>query len=134
MRHTVRRVKVSRVSFVAVSTGRVTAISSGPMVGGAVRHAWSTTVPPLRHARDTPFHNKMRRLSGGAVLSTMTTPDKVYRWWFRDPLTKMILKGTFGTIGVKNLTRVNYADVTARGPNRRGAMLRRTERRFATLH
>jgi NAD(P)H dehydrogenase (quinone) len=36
----------------------------------------------------------------------------VYRWWFRDPLTKILFKGTSGKIGGRNLTRLNLANVS----------------------
>ncbi len=49
------------------------------------------------------------------MLSVMTTPDSAYRWWFRDPLTKILFKGTFGKIGVKNLG----GSTTRRSPIRR---------------
>ena len=52
--------------------------------------------------RGNPFRSRMTRLNGVTVLSVMTTPDKAYRWWYRDPLTKILFKGTFAKIGVKN--------------------------------
>jgi hypothetical protein len=58
----------------------------------------------------------MTSLGGVSVLSVMTTPDKAYRWWYRDPLTKILFKGTFAKIGVKNLRWINYASVTAKTP------------------
>jgi putative NADPH-quinone reductase len=84
-------------------------------------------------ARGNPFRNKLDRLGGVTVCTVMTTPDKAYRWWYRDPVTKILFRGTFGKIGVKNLRWVNYADVTAKSDEERTAMLRRTEERFATL-
>ncbi|WP_370342716.1 hypothetical protein [Catenulispora sp. MAP5-51] len=61
----------------------------------------------------------------------MTTPDKAYRWWYRDPLTKILFKGTFGKIGVKDLNWVNYDRVADRTPEERARMLTDTEARFA---
>lgn len=87
----------------------------------------------LAETRGNPFRNLMTRLNGVSVLSVMTTPDKAYRWWYRDPLTKILFKGTFGKIGIKNLRWINYADVTARTPDQRERMLRDTEARFAHL-
>src|SRR5580693_5793717 len=66
----------------------------------------------LPGARGNPFRNRMTNLGGVSVLSVMTTPDKAYRWWYRDPLTKIFFKGTFAKIGVKNLHWTNYASVT----------------------
>jgi putative NADPH-quinone reductase len=87
----------------------------------------------LPGARGNPFRNRMTGLGGVSVLSVMTTPDKAYRWWYRDPLTKIMFKGTFAKIGVKNLRWTNYASVTAKTPEQRAGMLARTERAFAAL-
>ncbi|GAA2029401.1 NAD(P)H-dependent oxidoreductase [Catenulispora yoronensis] len=87
----------------------------------------------LPGAKGNPFRSLMPRLSGVTVLSVMTTPDKAYRWWFRDPLTKILFKGTFGKIGVKSLTWVNYDRVTDRTAEQRQRMLHDTEARFAGL-
>ena len=85
----------------------------------------------LPQAKGNPFRTLMPRLGGVTVLSVMTTPDKAYRWWYRDPLTKILFKGTFGKIGVKDLTWVNYDRVADRTPEERARMLTDTEARFA---
>ena len=87
----------------------------------------------LAGARGNPFRSRMSNLSGVSVLSIMTTPDRAYRWWYRDPLTKILFKGTFAKIGVRNLRWTNYASVTNKTSEQREAMLRRTERTFAAL-
>jgi NAD(P)H dehydrogenase (quinone) len=84
-------------------------------------------------AKGNPFRNRMTALTGVTVLSVMTTPDRAYRWWYRDPLTKVLFKGTFAKIGVKNLRWTNYASVTAKTPEQREQMLRDTEQAFATM-
>jgi NAD(P)H dehydrogenase (quinone) len=84
-------------------------------------------------AKGNPFRNRMTNLGGVSVLSVMTTPDKVYRWWYRDPLTKILFKGTFDKIGVRNLRWTNYAGVTGKSPGQRAEMLERTQRAFAAL-
>ena len=87
----------------------------------------------LEHARGNPFTNLLTRLKGVTLLTIMTTPDKAYRWWYRDPVTKILFKGTFDKIGVKNLKWRNYASVTDRTPEQRLAMLTSTEDYFASL-
>jgi len=87
----------------------------------------------LPHARGNPFRSRMTGLGGVSVLSVMTTPDKAYRWWYRDPLTKIIFKGTFAKIGVKNPRWTNYASVSAKTPGQRSRMLQQTEQAFAAL-
>jgi NAD(P)H dehydrogenase (quinone) len=87
----------------------------------------------LPDAKGNPFRSRMPNLGGVSVLSVMTTPDKAYRWWYRDPLTKILFKGTFAKIGVKNLNWTNYASVTDKTPGQRVALLEQTERAFAAL-
>ncbi|HEY7009615.1 MAG TPA: NAD(P)H-dependent oxidoreductase [Jatrophihabitantaceae bacterium] len=87
----------------------------------------------VRGAKGNPFRNRLTRLTGVSVLTVMTTPDKAYRWWYRDPLTKIMFKGTFGKIGVKNLIWTNYASITDQTDDRRRQLLRDTRQRFAQL-
>jgi NAD(P)H dehydrogenase (quinone) len=87
----------------------------------------------LANAKGNPFVNLLTRLNGVTLLTIMTTPDKAYRWWFRDPITKILFKGTFNKIGVKNLNWRNYASVTSRTDAQRQAMLEATEEHFAKL-
>ena len=87
----------------------------------------------LAGAKGNPFRNRMTNLGGVSVLSIMTTPHKAYRWWYRDPLTKILFKGTFAKIGVKNLRWANYASVTNKTPEQRDQMLHDTEKAFSTL-
>ncbi len=87
----------------------------------------------LPGAKGNPFRSRMTSLGGVSVLSVMTTPDKAYRWWYRDPLTKILFKGTFAKIGVGNLRWTNYASVTAKTAEQRARMLQQTEQAFAAL-
>jgi NAD(P)H dehydrogenase (quinone) len=84
-------------------------------------------------AKGNPFTNLLTRLRGVTLLTIMTTPDKAYRWWYRDPITKIMFKGTFAKIGVKNLAWRNYASITDRTPEQRQAMLDATVQYFARL-
>ncbi|MFF6832493.1 hypothetical protein ACFY84_11555 [Streptomyces sp. NPDC012438] len=63
----------------------------------------------------------------------MTTPDKAYRWWCRDPLTRILFKRAFGEIGVGNLRWIDFDRVAGRTPEQRRRLLDDTERRFAAL-
>ncbi len=87
----------------------------------------------LAGAKGNPFRSRLDRLGGVTVMSIMTTPDKAYRWWYRDPLTKILFRGTFGKIGVKNLRWINYASVTEKTDRQRRQMLDDTAKRFAAL-
>ena len=87
----------------------------------------------LPGAKGNPFRSRVTSLSGVSVLSVMTTPDKAYRWWYRAPLTKILFKGTFAKIDVRNGRWTNYASVTAKTPGQRARMLQQTEQAFAAL-
>lgn len=87
----------------------------------------------LPDAKGNPFRNLMPRLQGVTALTVMTTPAAAYRWWFRDPMTKILFKGTFGKIGVKNLDWRNYASIGSASPERRQRMLDETESHFARV-
>jgi hypothetical protein len=60
----------------------------------------------------------------------MTTPDKAYRWCYKDPGTKILFKAAFGKIGVKNLRWTNYADIADKTPAQRDRLLRRHRARL----
>ncbi len=87
----------------------------------------------LPEAKGNPFRNRLARLQGVTALTVMTTPDLAYRWWFGDPVTKILFKGAFGKIGVKRLTWRNQASVTARTAAQRQRMIDDTEAHFAAL-
>ncbi|UJP09116.1 NAD(P)H-dependent oxidoreductase [Microbacterium sp. KUDC0406] len=87
----------------------------------------------LTDARGNPFRNLMPRLQGVTILTVMTTPHGAYRWWFRDPVTKILFKGTFGKIGVRNLRWRNYASITSKTPGQRDQLIRETEDHFSRL-
>lgn len=85
------------------------------------------------NARGNTFRNHLTNLNGVTVLSVMTTPDRAYRWWYGNPLMKILFKGTFGKIGVKNLTWRNYASITEKTPEERQRLLDQTHDRFARM-
>jgi putative NADPH-quinone reductase len=84
-------------------------------------------------ARGNPLRGLMPRLDGVTVLSVMSTPDKIYRSKYQEPLTKIIFEGTFGKIGIRNLTWTNYAAVAAASEQQRQCLLDQTETSFARL-
>src|SRR5699024_4284998 len=85
----------------------------------------------LESARGNPFRSLMPKLQGVTALTVMSTPHAAYRWWFGNPVTKILFKGTFGKIGVKNLNWRNYASIESRSPQQRERMLTDTEHHFA---
>lgn len=46
----------------------------------------------LPEAKGNPFRNHMTRLGGVTALTVITTPHAAYRWWFGDPVTKILFK------------------------------------------
>ena len=87
----------------------------------------------LPGAKGNPFRNRMTRLQGVTALTVMSTPTAAYRWWFGDPMRKILFKGTFGKIGVKNLRWRNYANVVDRTDAERARLLDETAAYFAAL-
>ncbi|WP_245992072.1 hypothetical protein [Mycetocola lacteus] len=63
----------------------------------------------------------------------LTTPDLVYRWLFGNPITKILFRGTFRKIGVKNLRWLNHTNPAGKTPEQRERILQHTEERFAAL-
>lgn len=84
-------------------------------------------------AKGNPFRNRMPNLRSVSLVTVMTTPHAAYRWWFGDPVTKIVFKGTFGKLGVQRLRWHNLASVTAKSPDERRRMLAGVEARFARL-
>ena len=84
-------------------------------------------------AKGNPFVNLMPRLQGVTALTVMTTPHAAYRWWFRDPMTKILFRGAFGKLGIKQLDWRNYAAITSKTCEQRERMLDETERHFASM-
>lgn len=80
-----------------------------------------------------PFVNRLTALHGVTVLSVMSTPALLYRWWFGNPLTKIIFRGTFRKMGVRNLRWMNVSGVADNPLERRQRTLRSIEERFAAL-
>jgi NAD(P)H dehydrogenase (quinone) len=89
------------------------------------------TFEEVEGTRGNPFRSLLPNLRTVTVLTVMTTPDKAYRWWFGKPAIKILLKGTFGKIGVKDLRWTNYASVDAIDDAARSARIAQTEAVFA---
>jgi len=80
-----------------------------------------------------PFTNNLQNVRGVTLITTMSTPGLVYRWFFGAPATKILFRGTFRKIGVRNLRWWNYASPAGRSEAQRRALLSALERRFADL-
>lgn len=80
-----------------------------------------------------PFVNRLTGLRGVSVVSVMSTPALIYRWWFGSPLTKIVFRGTFRKIGVGNLRWINVSGPGEQTLTRRERTLRTIEERFAGL-
>lgn len=78
-----------------------------------------------------PFVSKLPRLGGVTLITVMSTPGPIYRWWFGNPLTKIVFRGTFRKIGVHRLRWLNYTGVAERSDRQRLGMLRDIEDRFS---
>lgn len=82
-----------------------------------------------------PFENHLEHLRGVTLITTMSMPGLglAYRWFFGAPATKILLRGTFAKIGVRNLRWFNYVSPDARSETQRKRLLTALERRFAVL-
>lgn len=75
----------------------------------------------------------LTRLDGVTVLTPMTTPGSIYKWWFARPGQRILFRGTFGLIGIRRLRWRSFPETSRRGPEARARMLDRTHRYFAAL-
>ncbi|MGV8969191.1 MAG: NAD(P)H-dependent oxidoreductase [Microbacteriaceae bacterium] len=75
----------------------------------------------------------LHKLRGVTVITPMTTPAPLYSLWFCAPGNRMLLRGTFALIGIRNLRWVNVGRSAARGAASRARVLSQTRRRFASL-
>lgn len=66
-------------------------------------------------------------------MSVITTPDFLYRWLFGNPITKILFRGTFRKIGVKNLRWLNFTDPASKTLAAHPRILARVEERFAAF-
>ncbi|WP_379133908.1 NAD(P)H-dependent oxidoreductase [Paenibacillus sp. sgz500958] len=80
-----------------------------------------------------PFVSLIPNLKGVSLLTVMSTPSMIYRWFFGGPVTKMLFRGTFRKMGVHKLRWYNYAGMERRSPQQRTQLLEKTEQRFARL-
>lgn len=64
------------------------------------------------------------------VMTTMTSPTPLFRWWFGDPIGRMLGRGTFRQLGVRRVRHVRHARPVRVSPQRREAWLRRAEEMF----
>jgi putative NADPH-quinone reductase len=80
-----------------------------------------------------PFKNGLQNLRGVTLMTVMATPDFLYRWLFGNPITKIIFRGTFRKIGVRNLEWMNFSNPAGKTSAQRIKILEKTAQRFAAL-
>ncbi|OKP92776.1 NAD(P)H-dependent oxidoreductase [Paenibacillus sp. P32E] len=80
-----------------------------------------------------PFSHLLPKLTGVSLLTVMSTPDTIYRWFFGNPVTKVLFRGTFRKMGIHKLRWYNYTGMERRSPQAREHYLQKTEQRFARL-
>jgi len=76
---------------------------------------------------------RLHQLSGVTVLTPMTTPRWAYLPVFGAPGSRILLRGTFRLLGIRNLKFVAFAGPAGRTLLQRKRMLESTRRRFARL-
>jgi putative NADPH-quinone reductase len=80
-----------------------------------------------------PFKNGLKNLRGVTLMTVMATPDFLYRWLFGNPITKIIFRGTFRKIGVRNLEWMNFSNPAGKTSAQRINILEKTAQRFAAF-
>jgi len=73
------------------------------------------------------------KLTGVTLITVMSTPTVLYRLAFGSAISRIVLRGTFRKIGVRNLTWLNHAGVERKAAAKRQKLLDAVERRFARL-
>ena len=78
-----------------------------------------------------PFKCLLPRLKGVTLLTVMSTPTFMYRWFFGNPITKIVFRGTFRKMGIHSLKWYNYSGMAKLTLRQRQKHLSKTERIFA---
>lgn len=77
------------------------------------------------------FINGIPNIKGVALLTTMSTPNALYRWLIGNPILKIMFRGTFRKIGVKRLRWLNTSNPTGKTPEKRAQLLADLEQSFS---
>ncbi|OCI32872.1 NAD(P)H-dependent oxidoreductase [Oerskovia enterophila] len=77
--------------------------------------------------------NGIPNIQSVTLLTVMSTPKVLYRWLLGNPLPKILFRGTFRKIGVKNLQWISAHDPAGKSPQTRQKLLTKVEDRFARL-
>lgn len=80
-----------------------------------------------------PFVSLLPKIKGVSLLTVMSTPNFVYKWIFGNPITKILFRGTFRKMGIRNLKWHNYTGMEDRSLEKRQQYLSKTERMFSNL-
>jgi len=72
-------------------------------------------------------------LTGVTLVTVMSTPTPAYRAVFGNPVVKIVFRGTFRKMGVRNLTWLNHGGLDRKTPQHRRRALTRVEQHFAAL-
>nr|WP_168119927.1 NAD(P)H-dependent oxidoreductase [Paenibacillus sp. HB172176] len=80
-----------------------------------------------------PFISLLPNLKAVNLLTVMSTPNFFYRYFFGNPITKILFRGTFRKMGVHKLRWHNFTGMERRSLEERQRFLVKAERRFAKL-
>ena len=81
-----------------------------------------------------PPMTNQTKLRGVTIITVMGTPGLAYRILFSDAITKILFRGTFGKIGVKNLRWFNHPRPDRRTDQARRRALADIQKKFAALN
>ncbi len=77
--------------------------------------------------------NRLPKLQGVTLITTMNTPSLLYRFVFGNAIRKALLLGTFWKIGIPNLRWVSFNSVKFVKPAVRATWLSRVEKQMQTI-
>jgi len=73
------------------------------------------------------------KLTGVTMITVMATPGLVYRMRYGSAIKKILLKGTFAKIGVRNLTWLSQAGAERKSAQKRHQILDKVQTHFSHL-
>ena len=77
--------------------------------------------------------NGIKNIKSFSLITVMSTPSFVYRWILGNPLPKVMFRGTFRKIGVKELRWFSAVDPAGKTLEARQRQLQKTKTQFAQL-
>jgi len=79
------------------------------------------------------FINQFTNLKKVSLVTTMSTPNMLYRWLFGNPVTKILFRGTFLKMGFSKFKWYNFSSVDKKSLTKRQEILNEFENKMRNL-